>query len=462
MNRIKFLLLILFSCQLLQAQSLKDYKISKVYSESEAKENVLESINGIETVNFSDINKAFSNVEDLSWLKQVAENNKVVLIGETHYSKNIENIKNRIIFALNNFDYFPLVIIEREYYVTPFLNQYINLENEDDAKQFFKKELSTRLYTDEDSLFLEHIRNWNIKNPKKKIKLGCIDLEWSWDEVMINVLKPYFEKLNNIEKSEIEKTFEIGLNQSDEFFTRVKPLIKKAEEQNLVGEYPFIEIEYIKNVIESISVTFRAMSLGSWWQYFRQKEIVKRINSKQYFGEYFENQKVIMQGGGFHMKSKYDYSNGDNFISEGSYLNFENETTKGKVFSIMLEGMAFSLGKMKDVNLKDRIRQGTQYEKIITRMQKAYKDGLIQPNENYFLFGFRSEFEKFIFSKFYLHKNSGIILPNEVWNEIINTSTQLDEGILKTIKREKRDNSYYNKYIYIPYSPITIARKNVW
>lgn len=169
-----------------------------------------------------------------------------------------------------------------------------------------------------------------------------------------------------------------------------------------------------------------------------------------------------MYGGGFHMKSKHDYGNGDNFISEGSYLNFDNEITKGKVYSIMLNGMAFSLEKMKDVNLDNCISQGTQYRKIFTRMQKAYKEGLLQPDENYFLFGFRNEFEKFIFSKSYQYKNSGIILPTEVWNEITKISTQLDDDIQMTIEMENENNDDYNKYIYIPYSPITIARKNVW
>ena len=55
MNRIRILILLFFSCQLSQAQSLKDYNISKVYSESEAKENVFESISGIETVDFRDL-----------------------------------------------------------------------------------------------------------------------------------------------------------------------------------------------------------------------------------------------------------------------------------------------------------------------------------------------------------------------------------------------------------------------
>lgn len=462
MNRIRILILLFFSCQLSQAQSLKDYNISKVYSENEAKGNAFESISGIESVDFNDINKDFSNVQDLYWLKQVVQNNKVVLIGETHYSKNIENIKNRIIFALNNFDYFPLVIIEREYSVTPYLNYYINLKNENYANSFFKKELSTKLNTVEDSIFIKHIRNWNIKYPEKNIKLGCIDLEWSWDEVMENVLMTYFLKLNNVDKSEIEEIFEIGLNQSDEFFAKIEPLIKKAEEQSLVGEYPFVNIEYIKNVIESISITFKAMSLSSWWEYFRQKEIVKRITDKRYFGEYFENQKVIMYGGGNHMKSNHYYGDGDNFISEGSFLNFENESTKGKVYSIMLNGMSFSLGKMKDVNLDSCITQGTQYRKIISRMQKTYKEGLLNSNENYFLFGFRNEFEKFIFSKPYQYKNSGIIISDKVWNEITNITTQLNDNIQMTIELENENRNDYDKYIYIPYSPLTIARKNVW
>lgn len=463
MSRIKILILVLFSsCHLLQAQSLKDYKISKVYSEREAKENVFESISGIKSVDLKDINKNFSNIQDLYWLKQVAVNNKVVLIGETHYSKNIENIKNRIIFALNDFDYFPLVIIEREYSLTPYLNYFISLKSKSDAKSFFKNQLSAKLNTVEDSIFIEHIRNWNIKNPEKSIRLGCIDLEWSWDEVMENILMPYFIKLNGVDKSEIDKLFEIGLNQSDDFFTRISPLVKKAEEQNLVGEYSFVNIEYVKNVIESISATFKAMSLSSWWEYFRQKEIVRRVTSQRYYGEFFKNQKVIMYGGGNHMKSKHYYGVDDNFISEGSYLNFDNESTKGQVYSIMLNGISFSLGEMKDINLNDCITQGAQYKRIMNRMQKAYKEGLLNPDENYFLFGFRSEFEKFIFSKSYESKKSGIFISDNVWSEVVNISTQLTDDIQMTIELENENREDYNKYIYIPYSPLTIARKNVW
>jgi len=461
MYRIIILILLFFPFNLSQAQSLKDHGISKTYTESEAQKNNFKSINGIESVDFNDINRDFSNIQDLYWLKQVAKNNNVVLIGETHYSKNIENIKNRIIFTLNNFDYFPLLVTEREYSKTPYLNYYINLKNGNDAKIFFKKELSTKLNTVEDSIFLEHIRNWNTKYPEKKIKLGCIDLEWSWDNVMENVLKPYFLKLNTVDKSEIEEIFELGLNQSDDFFLKIEPLIKKAEKQNLIGEYAFINIEYVKNVIESISITFKAMSQGDWWMYFRQKEIVKRINDKKYFGEYFKNQKVIMYGGGEHMKSKHYYGIGDNFISEGCYLNFDNESTKGKVYSIMLNGISFSLGKMKDISLDNCIDQGTQYVKIVSRMQKAYKEGLLDSNENYFLYGFRNEFEKFIFSKSYQYKNSGIIIPQECWNKITKITNQLDSDIQSTIEWENKTRNDYNKYIYIPYSPLTIASKNV-
>jgi hypothetical protein len=93
-------------------------------------------------------------------------------------------------------------------------------------------------------------------------------------------------------------------------------------------------------------------------------------------------------------------------------------------------------------------------------MQKAYKEGLLNPNENYFLFGFRNEFEKFIFSNSYQYKNSGIVISDKIWNEIVNISTKLTDDIQMTIELENETRNDYDKYIYIPYSPLTIARKN--
>jgi hypothetical protein len=454
------ILSLLFSSSVIfsQTKSLADFKISEIYSKEEAKENVFENLDiNIKTVSLNDINPEFTNFNDLEWLKDISKKNKVVLLGETHYSKNIANLKNRIILSLNEFDYFPLVIIEQPYSLTPFLNHYIQLKPEEEANTFFRDELSEMISTKEDSIFIEHIKHWNVQNPKKGIQLGCIDLEWSWVGMCEKILKPYFYKLKNADKSEIDRVIELGKKQSNQFFNEIQPFLVEAEKQNLKGTYSFIDYRYIQNVIDNFSATNNALRYS--FDYYRQKALINKIESDNYFGDYFKNQKVIMYGGGSHMKSKFCYPNGGNFLSEGSYLNFDNTITKDKVCSIMLSGLSFSLGEMKDVNLNDCLSPGMQYKSILKRMQNAYNAKVLQPEKNYFLFGSRTDFEKFIISKSYEYQSTGIIIPEKEWSKITDYSTELNAEKRETIESENEERIAFDVYIYIPYSPITIARK---
>jgi len=451
---------LLFSSNVIftQTKTLNDFSISKIYSEKEAKDNIFEDFGiNIKTVSLKEIDPALTNFQDLEWLKQIARKNKVVLIGETHYSQNIANIRDRIVFALNAYDYFPLVIIERQYSLTPFLNHYIQLKSEIDASTFFENALSKMISTKDQFTFIEHLRHWNIQNPTKQIQFGCIDLEWSYDDMCENILKPYFYKLNKIEKSKIDEVIELGVNQSNEFFTKIQPFLAEAKKQNLKGIYSFIDCRYIQNVIDNFSATYNALRYS--FDFYRQKALINKIENENYFGEYFKNQKVIMHGGGSHMRSKFCFPNGGNFLSEGSYLNFDYEMTKDRVYSIMLNGLSFLLGEMKDVDLNDCLPQGSQYRSIVERMQNAYKTKVLHSNENYFVFGTRTDFEKFIIAKSYKHPTKGIIIPENEWNKINNYSTELNGDIRAIIENEIEERAAYDVYIYIPYSPITIARK---
>lgn len=443
-----------------QTKSLADFEISEIYSKQETKENVFENLSiNIKAVSLNDIDSEFTNINDLEWLKHIAKNNKIILMGETHYSKNIANLKNRIIFALNEFDYFPLIIIEQPYSFTPFLNHYIQLKQEKEANTFFRDELNKMVPTKEDSIFFEHIRHWNIQNPEKRIQVGCIDLEWKYVEMCENILKPYFHNLDNVDKSKIDRIIKLGKKQSDQFFNEIQPFLTEAKKQNLKGIYSFINCRYIQNVIDNFSATKNTLQYN--FDYYRQKSLVNKIENDHYFGNYFKNQKVIMYGGGHHMKSKFYYPNGGNFLSEGSYLNYDFKFTKGKVFSIMLSGLSFSLGEMKDIDLHDCIGQGMQYRSILNRMQSAYKANVLQPDKSYFLFGSRTDLEKFIISKSFEYPTMGIIIPPKEWNKITDYSKELNTKKRETIKSENKERNAYDVYIYIPYSPITTARKRV-
>ena len=453
-------LLFLGSKTFSQNKSLADFEISEIYSKEEAKENVYNHLDiNVETVSLKDIESDFANINDLEWLKPISKQYKVVLLGESHYSRNISNLKNRIIFALNEFDYFPLVITEQPYSLTPFINHYLQINSEKEANTFFRKELSNMITTKEDSIFIEHIKHWNAQNPNKKIQVGCRDLEWSWVGMCEHILKPYFYKLQNADKLEIDRLIELGKKRSNQFFTEIQPFLIKAEKQNLKGTYSFIDYRYIQNVIDNFSATNNALRYS--FDYYRQTALIDKIENENYFGDYLKNQKVIIHGGGEHMKSRFCYPNGGNFLSEGSYLNFDYNFTKNKVFSIMLDGLSFSLGEMKDVNIKDCISPGMQYKSILRRMQNAYKAKVLQSDKNYFLFGERNDFEKFIISKSYEYQEKGIIIPEKEWSKITEYSKELNDEKRKTIESENEDRIDYDINIYIPYSPIMVARKRL-
>jgi hypothetical protein len=122
-----------------------------------------------------DINQGFSNIDDLSWLQPLVKECRVVLVGETHYNQYIHHLRNRLLFALNTFDRYPSVMLERPYSLTPFMNYYAALPDKE-AREFEQANRELFLFT-ADVQFLQHVRRWNATYPKKRIQVGCYDIE---------------------------------------------------------------------------------------------------------------------------------------------------------------------------------------------------------------------------------------------------------------------------------------------
>jgi len=89
-----------------------------------------------EPISYEDINDEFTNIDDLRWLIDAIDDSQCVLVGETHYYRYIENLKNRILFALNTEDYYPLAVFECQYSSTPYINYYLDIEGR--PRQKFK------------------------------------------------------------------------------------------------------------------------------------------------------------------------------------------------------------------------------------------------------------------------------------------------------------------------------------
>ncbi|GAB4379396.1 MAG: hypothetical protein Kow0042_28750 [Calditrichia bacterium] len=66
-------------------------------------------------VSDEDINDSFSNIDELRWLESTARKNRMILPGESHRSQTIHHLRNRILFVLNTFDPFPLIVLEKQF-----------------------------------------------------------------------------------------------------------------------------------------------------------------------------------------------------------------------------------------------------------------------------------------------------------------------------------------------------------
>jgi len=138
-----------------------------------------------------DINQDFSNIDDLAWLQPLVRESRVVLLGETHYFQYIHHLRNRFVFALNTFDRYPTVMLERQYSFSPFLDHYVGL-TEEEAAEFERANRGLFLngFT-VDFQFLEHVRRWNATHPEKRISVGCYDIEHDACLTIEQILRPY-------------------------------------------------------------------------------------------------------------------------------------------------------------------------------------------------------------------------------------------------------------------------------
>ncbi|MEH6763045.1 MAG: hypothetical protein V7655_00975 [Aequorivita antarctica] len=456
MKNILIILAIVF-CNILWTQNLnfKDLKIEEFYTIEETKNGTIKNIGEIETFLDKEVNADFSNINDLNFLKNISKENKIVMIGETHYSQSISNFRNRIFFALNTYDYYPLIIVENSYSITEYSNYYIHIKNDELANSFLQNELSNFLYTEDDLIFLNKLREWNKNNPIKQLSIGGSDLEFTYENIMGKILKPYFYKLTNVDKAKIDEVIELGKKQSNDFFIEIKPYLSKAKDENLTGDYPFITPQYISNIITNYSSTNNAFRYS--FGYYRQNSIIRNITDDSFFGNILKNYKILIYGGGEHMKNHFNYPDNANFFSEGSYFNNDYELTKNKTYSIMLDCLAYSYGEMKNRNLEDCVPQGNQYNSMIKIFQKGFENELITEQKPYFIYEKKNEILKFI-SQFY-YKNELLSLTKDQWNRIKSLNYQKDDETINSfIKLKDKNFDNYDKYIFVPASEIVTAR----
>ena len=435
---------------------LKDMGLYSYFNKEELNGNIFdEEWLDVIPLSYDDINEEFSNINDLKWLKDVALKNKVILFGENHYYKYIHHLLHRFLFALNTYDYYPLLVMESQYSNSAFVNHYLNISDDENAKHYFINVIYEMITSEEEYDLLNHIRRWNKLYPNKKISIGYSDIEHDFKTTIKNILLPYFIK--------IDKDLSIAIDDLEardlgELIIAFDTLLTTARKSKLIGDYPFITAEYISTVIENLRSLYHAYVYIGGFDYYRQKAIIRNLTDPKFLGKFLINYKMLIHGGSYHTPTHYQYPENANFFREGSYLSFDFDLTKGKTLSIKNQGISRNLGDMAYTDISSCIHQGSGYQNSLAKLQHAYNNKLIFEHDYIFEWNL-DDFHRIILKKAVQYENNPILIKNIYWDKLLNKAELIDKNLLREIKRLKEDFSQYDIHIFIPQSPITSARR---
>ncbi len=434
----------------------------------------------------ADINQEFSNIDDLSWLQPLVKECRVVLVGETHYFQYIHHIRNRLLFALNTFDRYPSVMLERQYSFTPFLNYYAGLPDKE-AREFERanRDLFLNGFT-ADFQLLQHVRRWNATHPEKRIQVGCYDIEHDASLTIAKVLRPYLadaKKALDAKGQKVVRDVPMALSavarifehrdkySSDDLKDAFRPLrdvLIVAKDENIVGRYPFLTADYVERVIENLESTFAAYTQDM--QQHRQKAMIRNLTDSRFLGASFKSGNVLLHAGGSHTPTHVPHSMSDSFHREGSYLTYEFEPTKGKTFSLFLSGFAFSsLLDVEDVDIDayGQLKE-TEYGRFVKKIQHEAARGALVPDAAYVIEYIEAQkakspamvaFDYRLLHIAYQYDSRPLVLHHIPWARLSEQAAQVSPEHGQDVVEIQEMCQLHDLNILVPISPLMALRE---
>lgn len=391
-----------------------------------------------DTIKIAELNNDFSNLPALEWLKPVAKRNKVVAIGESHHLRYNKYLVKDILFSLNKFDRYPLLVLELPYSYAGYFNYYLSLDNDKEAKLFSDSVLN-KIYKP-DLPLIGAIRNWNKRYPEKKIQIGCSDLEQDFRQTITLTLNPYLLKIDP--KADISYTVEDSLKG---YLERSKAFIEIAKKKNITGEYSFQTPQYMERVFENLasSIPIKLDRKNFKDHTKRFQVMIRNVTDSRFLGKQVANEKCVLYGGSEHFRIMSEDKN-KRSMTEGYFLAHGFEPTKDKVYTIRLNTLA--------VSIEDSIQHidpnlSFTAEKSLINLYKAGKIKLNEP----VLGPTTNEFDRFFYKLSYKYPMYAIKIKDIKVEDILKKYTGFERF---TLYQHSKSYSEFGTNIIIPYSPI--------
>ena len=394
-----------------------------------------------------DVAADFGNLDDLAWLKPIAVKSRVLLFGEAHYYQVTHHLAARVLFALERYDHYGLLTVEQAYSLGPFLDHYVSIADDVEAKAFYDANLASELEL-EDRELLDHVRAWNHAHPDRTIHVAAHDLEHDFHHVLGAVIAPYFAQLG---ADHAIDAAQVGAGDLVALSDQLAGWLPAARARKLHGAQPFVDADYVARVIDNLRSTGLSYADGNDFTYYRQRAIIRNLTDPRFLGRWFKTGKVMVWAGAYHTVDSKPMADGGNFLREGTYLAYEFAPTKGKTFSLASLGFAYSLGEMADVDPKTIGFAGTAYTNTLTKLHDARVKGLIDPARAYFVNGEEQGMVMLIAALAKRGGDAPFLLDKVAWDQIEaampSAKSALDDA--------RRELTGYDAVVIVPRSPLT-------
>ncbi len=376
----------------------------------------------------------------VAMVRRLVQDQKVLFVGETHWSTGVNRIYHDIIEVLLADTNVRSVFLEVDYSFSGYYNHYVMIKGEAEAELFLKDQLHPMVAMPNVIELLGLLREWNCQNPDKPVRVACVDMEWSLAETIERTLKPYFGKLKP--GFDLPDPYQLKPDELARELATMRELLDSARAQGIDGQYPFLTPDYIENILQNVSDTVTLDDFNV------QRQAAINRNITEFSGDLLGDGLAVFKGGGFHaVKEKME---SDNFYRDAAFLNEVFEPTKGKVATLLLRGIGSYFTDIQGLDLDQRMGSATNYNRFVREFQQEYELGFAKKGDCFLLNGANlGIFEKLTIREGYRTDRDAFLLVQADPKKL---APEHDEHT------QKGDINSYDEVVYILRSKIETTR----
>lgn len=400
-----------------------------------------------------DIDEDFSNIEDLEWLRPIARDHRMVLLGESHYFRGTYWLAHRVLFALNTFDHYGVLTLEYGYWQGPLFDHYVSLSDRDEARAFRDEVLRPVSFVEETLTLLEHIRRWNMRNPQKRIRVICHDVNHDWKAALRHVVLPYFESHDPTRAGQIDVDA-LELEDLESTVAMLEGWLRSAKGY-VPPDRPYLTPAHIRATLANFAPL--KWKGGPFFDEdffaYRQEAIIRNLTDLDRAGRLVRRHKVMLWGGGYHTPTRMNLPSSARFLREGAYFSQQFEPTRGRVYSVFTGGYAYSFADVASLDVS--ACESTGLRSLIESFQEIHTDPEA-PEQTTYMFQ-RDGFLEFVIGlapSGPTGSKAGFIHLERVDWEALLEGAKGDASLEESIRYNRSILAGHDQWVIMPRSPI--------